>query len=135
MAYWLIKSEPDCYSWDQLKSDGRTHWDGVRNAAALQFMAQTKKGDQCFYYHTGNEKAIIGIAEVVRGSYPEPGEDNPRFVLFDVKPKKALKRPVTLKKIKADRRFADFALVRISRLGVMPVPEPLWHAILEMSEE
>jgi predicted RNA-binding protein with PUA-like domain len=134
MARWLLKTEPDDFSWSDLVRDKRANWTGVRNPQALQFMARIKKCDQALIYHTGKEKAVVGLAEVVRGAYPEPGEDNERFVLFDIQPARNLKHPVTLKTIKADKRFADFLLVRNSRLGVMPVPDPLWKAIIKMSE-
>lgn len=138
MATWLLKTEPDCYNWDQMASDRRTHWDGVRNAAAQLHMRNMREGDEAFFYHTGDEKAIVGLTRVVRGAYPDPevpGETaagDPKGVLVDVAPAKRAATPVTLAAIKADPRFAEFALVKISRLGVMPVPPALDKLIRRM---
>ncbi len=135
MPTWLLKTEPDCYHWDQMVKDGRTHWDDVRNAAAQLHMRAMREGDEAFFYHTGDEKAIVGLVRVVRGPYPDPevpGETaagDPKRVLVDLAPVKAAKTAVTLAQIKADPRFAEFLLVKISRLGVLPVPAAMDRAI------
>lgn len=139
MATWLLKSEPDCYHWDQMEKDRRTHWDDVRNAAAQLHMRNMREGDEAFFYHTGADKAIVGLVKVVKGPYPDPevpGETaagDPKGVLVDVAPVKKAKTPVTLKAIKADPRFAEFLLVKISRLGVLPVPPAMDKAIRKMA--
>jgi len=135
--HWLAKQEPDGprgYDIDQLKSDGRTVWDGVHNNLALKHMRNMKKGDLVLYYHTGDQRQAVGIMEVVRGPYPNPEEDNERFIAVDVKYKKHLKNPVTLEQMKREPRFEDWELLKISRLSVMPVPGHIWNRILEMSK-
>jgi len=132
MNYWLLKTEPGDYSYTDLEKDKRTVWDGVGNNQALLFMRSMKKGDQAFVYHTGKEKAIVGIAEVVRGAYPDPNEDDPKLVVVDIKAKNRLQSNVSLASIKADPDFVDFHLVRISRLSAMPVTSKLWKKILAM---
>src|SRR5262245_56352418 len=134
MANWLFKEEPDHYSLEQLFRDKRTVWDGVENNAALKHLRSVQKGDRVLYYHTGKEKAIVGVMEVVKGSYPDPKRDGERFVVVDVKPVSRLDRPVSLAEIKANPKFADFALVRISRLSVMPVTDELWVEIERLSK-
>jgi predicted RNA-binding protein with PUA-like domain len=135
MAYWLFKEEPDHYSIDQLFKDKRATWSGVSNNLALKHMRAVSKGDQVFYYHTGKEKAVVGVMEVVKGPYADPEGDDPRLVIVDVKPVRRFDRPVTLAEIKANPKFADFALVRISRLSVMPVTGEQWKAIEKLGEE
>ncbi|MEN0019513.1 MAG: EVE domain-containing protein [Planctomycetota bacterium] len=132
MATYLLKTEPDDYSYDDLVRDKREPWDGVKNAAAQKCMRSIKKGDEALIYHTGNERRIVGLAKVVRGAYPDPdnpGETaagEPKFVLIDIAPAKAAsKDEATLANIKADDAFADFALARQSRLSVMAVPAGL----------
>lgn len=132
MTTWLLKTEPEAYSYADLVRDKRTHWDGVTNAAAQKHMRDIAKGDEAFIYHTGDERAVVGLARVVRGAYEDPehaGErtaaGDPKFVRFDIAPKKEASSPVTLSEIKGDKRFGDFALVRQARLSVMPVPEDL----------
>lgn len=132
MTYWLMKTEPDDFGFDDLERVGREPWNGVRNATALRHMRQMRLGDLVFIYHTGNEKAIIGLAEVAAEAYPDPTEEDPRFVVVDVAVRQRLPRPVTLSEIKADPQFADWELVRISRLSVMPVSDQHWQAILGM---
>lgn len=134
MANWLLKTEPEDYSYDDLMKDKKTVWDGVGNNTALMHMRKVKKGDIAFIYHTGKEKQIVGIAEVVSNPYPDPKAENERFVVFDLKPKKKLKTPVTLQEIKSDDRFKDFDLVKISRLSAMPVSDKLWDTLLKLSE-
>jgi len=133
MARWLLKTEPDAYSWDDLARDKRTPWDGVTNALALKHMRTISKGDSALIYHTGDQRTIIGIAEVVAKPYPDPKENDPRIVVIDIKPKKKLARPVTLDEFKADRAFAGWDLLRNSRLSVMPVPLAMWNRIIAMA--
>ncbi|HEU4609213.1 MAG TPA: EVE domain-containing protein [Chitinophagaceae bacterium] len=132
MAYWLIKSEPSVYSWDQFVKDKRTFWDGVRNYAARNNLRSMKKGDLALYYHSNEGLAIVGIAEVVKEAYQDPGTDDNRWVAVDFKPKRALKNPVTLAAIKKDKRLASMALVRISQLSVQPVSNEEWEAIMDL---
>lgn len=134
MAYWLLKTEPEEFSWGMLVERGREPWTGVRNAAALKSMREMAPGDKAFIYHTGGERQIVGIAEVVMAAYPDPTGTDAKHVAVDVAPLQALGRPVTLAEIKADPAFADWQLVRQSRLSVMPVPEELWRRILRMGE-
>ena len=135
MANWLLKTEPEDYSYEDLMKDKKTVWDGVGNNTALMHMRKVKKGDIAFIYHTGKEKQIVGIAEVVSNPYPDPKAENERFVVFDLMPKKKLKTPVTLQEIKSDDRFKDFDLVKISRLSAMPVSDKLWDTLLKLSEK
>ena len=135
MAYWLLKTEPaHDYGYDDLEREGRTVWDGVKNNLALKHMRQVRKGDQALIYHSGKEKAAVAVADVVSDPYPDPNLDDDRFVVFDVAPLMRLHRAVTLKEVKADPAFADFALVRMSRLSVMPVPAALWKRLSKMAE-
>lgn len=134
MNYWLIKSEPNEYSWDDLVKLGRDHWDGVRNYAARLHMKNMKVGDLAFFYHSVNEKSIVGIAECVREYYPDPTTDDDRWVVVDFVPKEKLKRPVTLAEIKADERLSEMALIKISRLSVQPVKKEEFDIIIEMAE-
>ena len=131
MAKWLIKSEPNSYSWDDLVRDGRTEWDGVRNFVAQANLKKMKNGDQVFYYHS-NAKDIVGIAEVVKEAYPDDTDPSGDSVMVDVKPVKPFKNAVTLAQVKADKRFAELPLVRLSRLSVQPVPEDAWKQICEL---
>jgi predicted RNA-binding protein with PUA-like domain len=133
MAYWLFKEEPAHYSFDDLVRDKKTVWDGVENNLALKHLRAVKKGDRAFFYHTGDEKAVVGVVEVIKPAYADPKQDNPRLVVVDVKPIARLNRPVTLAEIKANAKFADFALVRISRLSVMPVTPVQWAEIERMA--
>ncbi len=135
MAYWLFKEEPEHYSLDDLFRDKRTTWAGVENNLALKHLRSVEKGDRVFYYHTGKEKAVVGVMEVVKGAYPDPERDDERFVVVDVKPVSRLDRPVSLAEIKANPKFADFALVRMSRLSVMPVTDKQWAEIERVSKQ
>jgi predicted RNA-binding protein with PUA-like domain len=135
MAYWLFKEEPDHYSLDDLVREKRTVWDGVENNLALKHLRSVKKGDRVFYYHTGSEKAVVGVMEVVKGPYRDPAGNDDRLVVVDVKPVRRLVRPVTLAEIKTNPKFADFALVRISRLSVMPVTDEQWEEIERLSKQ
>jgi predicted RNA-binding protein with PUA-like domain len=133
VAYWLLKTEPDCYSWDNLVRDKKARWDGVSNALALKHIRSMKKGDVALVYHTGDERAIIGAAQIISDPYPDPKADDDRVAVVDLKPMKKLEHPVTLDTIKSDPVFAGWELVRISRLGVMPVPPALWKRIEKLS--
>lgn len=129
---WLLKTEPSTYSFEDLVRDKRTTWDGVSNPVALSHLRAMRKGDQAFVYHTGAEKAIVGIARITGDARPDPKLDDSRLVVVELEPVRALRKPVSLAAVKADRRFADFALVRISRLSVMPVSPDFWKALLAM---
>ena len=129
---WLLKTEPSTYSFDDLVRDKRTTWDGVSNPVALSHLRAMRKGDQAFVYHTGAEKAIVGIARITGDPRPDPKLEDPRLVVVELEPVRALRKPVSLAAVKADRRFAAFALVRISRLSVMPVSPDFWKALLAM---
>ena len=120
-ACWLLKTEPSTYSWQDLVREKRTVWDGITNAAALIAMRQMKQGDEALIYHSGSERAIVGIAKIVKGAYPDPKRDDPKLAVVDVAPVTPLAEPVPLAAIKARKDLADFALVRISRLSTMPV--------------
>jgi predicted RNA-binding protein with PUA-like domain len=134
MAYWLAKTEPESFSYGDLEKLGQDRWNGVKNFAALKHMKQMELGDLVFIYHTGKEKAIIGVAEVISTFYPDPNETDERFIVVDVKPRYPLDRPVTLKEIKSNALFQEWELVRQSRLSVMPVSEEHWKYILELSK-
>lgn len=134
MNYWLVKQEPSAYSYDLLEKDKKTVWDGVHNNLALKHMRSMKKGDMAFFYHTGDEKQAVGIIEITSDPYPNPKEDDARFVVMDVRPVLRLKRPVTLDEIKKDAKFRGWELLKISRLSVMPVPKNLWDEIIKKSK-
>lgn len=133
--YWLCKQEPSTYNIEQLKKEKTTVWDDVHNNLALKHMTQMKKGDLAFFYHTGDEKQVVGIMEIISNPYPNPKEKNPRFVVMDVKYKKHLDSPVTLTQIKTNKKFKGWELLRISRLSVMPVPSQIWEEILKISQK
>jgi predicted RNA-binding protein with PUA-like domain len=135
MAYWLLKSEPDVYSYQDLARDKTTEWDGVANNTALIHIRNMKKGDLALIYHTGEVRAAIGIAEVISEPHPDKQLNDPKMAVVTVKAKRALKHPVTLAQIKADPAFAGFDLIRIGRLSVVPVPEKMWKRIEQMSAE
>jgi len=130
---WLFKEEPTHYSYDDLVRDGKTSWTGVRNPVAQRHLRTVKKGDRIFFYHTGDEKAVVGISRAAGNAYPEPADNTGKLFAVDVEPVKKLKAPVTLAAIKADKRFASFVLTRVPRLSVMPVSPDEWDAIVEMS--
>jgi len=134
MNYWLIKSEPEAYSWDDLVAKGTDHWDGVRNYAARNNMKAMKVGDLAFFYHSVKEKAIVGIAECVKEHYPDPTTDDDRWVVVDFSPKEKLKKPVTLEDVKADDRLENMDLLRLSRLSVQSVKKEEFDLILEKSQ-
>lgn len=133
MNYWLVKSEPFKYSWEQFIADGQTFWDGVRNHAARLHLLAMQKGDQVLFYHSNEGLAVMGIAKVLNTAAPDPTADDPRWVGVELKPYKSLKKPVTLQQIKAEKRLKDIALVRIGRLSVMPLKKEEFDVILELS--
>ncbi len=132
MACWLLKTEPASYAFSDLEQEGRTVWDGVANNWALQHLRSMQPGDKVFIYHSGKERSIAGIAEIVSRPYPDPALNDPKRTVVDVVPVKALSGSVTLDKIKADPFFKDFMLVKFTRLSVMPVDERIWQRILAM---
>ena len=134
MAYWLVKSEPGEWSWEDQVRAGRDHWDGVRNYQAANNLKAMKKGDLAFFYHSVKERRIVGIVRVVKEYYPDHTDPSGRFGMVDVEAVKPVKRPVTLAEIKAEPRLADLALVRQSRLSVVPVSDEHWKLICEMAE-
>jgi predicted RNA-binding protein with PUA-like domain len=133
MQYWLLKSEPSTYSWDQLVKDGRTNWSGVRNFTAARNLKTMKTGDRAFFYHSGDGPAIVGVAEIVKQAYPDPSDKEGRFVMVDVKALMPVKTPVTLAAIKAEKNLAAMTLVRQGRLSVSPVSAEEWRAISKMA--
>ena len=135
MAYWLIKSEPFKYSWDQFVKDKQTFWDGVRNYAARNNLRDMKKGDEVFFYHSNEGMEIVGIAKVAKEAYQDPTTEDPNWLVVDFKPVRKLKNPVSLAAIKAEKALADMALVRLGRLSVQPVTPAEWAAVLEMAGE
>ena len=132
MNRWLLKTEPTTYGWADLARERRATWDGVSNPVALGHLRAMRKGDEAFVYHTGGEKAIVGIARVASDPYPDPKLSDPKRVVVDLEPIRPLARAVTLASVKADKRFADFALVRQSRLSVMPVTAVQWDQLLAL---
>jgi len=133
MNYWLMKTEPNAYSWDDLVKDGQTYWDGVRNYAARNFMKEMKVGDLAFIYHSVKERNVVGIAEIIKEHYQDPTTDDDRWVAVDIKPIQQLENPVNLDQVKADERLQDTALVKISRLSVQPVKKEVFDIIVGMS--
>ena len=133
MATWLFKEEPTSYSFEDLVRDGRTRWSGVRNPLAQKHLHAVRKGDRVLYYHTGNEKAVVGVARAVTDAFPDPADRTGRRAAVDIAPVRRLPRPVALALIKADRSFAGFPLVRISRLSVMPVGAREWARIEKLA--
>ncbi len=126
---WLFKEEPSHYSYDAFAKDKRAVWSGIRNPVAQRHLHAVQKGDRIFYYHTGDEKAVVGIAKAASNAYPDPDDPSEKFAVVDIVPVRKLQRAVTLKEIKADSSFKDFPLVRISRLSVMPVTDDEWERI------
>ena len=132
MAYWLVKSEPSTYSWEQLVKEGRTFWSGVRNFQASSNLKAMKKGDRAFFYHSGEDKAVVGIADIVKEYYPDHTDESGKFGMVDVAAVAPLPKPVTLAQIKAEPKLKDLALVRQSRLSVVPIDEKSWKLICTM---
>ncbi len=134
MARWLLKTEPDDYSFDDLLRDGKTVWTGVKNNLALKYLRQIKAGDNLLIYHTGSQKAVVGIATAVSDAYSDPQATDATAAVVDIKVEKKLSAPVTLAAVKADRRLAEWELPRLGRLSVMPVSQDYWKIILTMAE-
>ena len=132
MNYWLMKTEPSTYSWEDLEKDKKTIWDGVRNFQARNNLKSMKKGDQVFIYHSMDDKAVVGIAKITKEFFPDP-KDN-EWASVEIAPVKKLKKPVTLAQVKADKRLSDMVLVRVSRLSVQPVKPGEYDIVLELSE-
>ena len=135
MAYWLVKSEPFKYSWDQFVKDKKTFWDGVRNYGARNNLKAMKKGDEVFFYHSNEGVEIVGIAMVVKEYYQDPTTEDEAWVVVDLKPVKKLKKSVPLAQIKSEKRLANMDLIRLGRLSVQSVKEEEWNIILELSEK
>ncbi len=133
-AYWLVKSEPNAYSWDDLVRDGSTYWDGVRNAQARNNLRAMKVGDAVLYYHSNIGKEVVGIAKVTKASYPDPTTDDDRWVVVDLEPVRPLTAPVTLAQVKADAKLSKVPLVTHSRLSVMPIEKPAFERILRLGK-
>lgn len=135
MQYWLVKSEPDVYGWEQFVKDKKTFWSGVRNYTARIHLKAMKKGDEVLFYHSNEGKEIVGIAKVTKEFYQDPTTEDTNWVAVDLKPVKKLKKPVKLSQIKADKRLQEMALVRLGRLSVQPITEKEWKIIMELAEE
>jgi predicted RNA-binding protein with PUA-like domain len=133
MAYWLLKSEPAKYSWDQMVKDGRTHWDGVRNFQAANNLRAMKVGDRAFFYHSNEGKDIVGVVEIARTAYPDPGDPSGKFVMVDIAPVLPVKQPVSLAEMKGVPELSSFSLLRQSRLSVCPVTDKEWAVICKMA--
>jgi predicted RNA-binding protein with PUA-like domain len=131
---WLFKEEPTHYSFDDFTKDRKTVWSGVRNPLAQKHLHSVRKGDRIFYYHTGDEKSIVGVAKALGDAYADPDDESGKAAVVDIGPEKKLPRPVTLAEIKADSSFKTFPLVRMSRLSVMPVTDDEWRRIMKMAE-
>jgi len=134
MQYWLLKSEPECFSYDDLVKKGREHWDGVRNYQARNNLQAMQNGDLCLFYHSVSEKAIVGVAEIASTAYPDPTIDDPRWVCVDVVPRQKLKKAVSLAAVRENPALQDMKLIRQSRLSVAPLTETEFHEILKMGE-
>ena len=134
MAQWLVKEEPEHYNYNQLVRERKTVWAGVRNPLAQKHLRSIRKGDRIFYYHTGKEKAVVAVARATSDAYPDPSDASGKLHVVDIAPETKLPQPVTLAAIKADKAFASFPLVRMSRLSVMPVTDAEWKRITEMSK-
>ncbi len=135
MAHWLIKSEPSAYSWDQFVKDKQTLWNGVRNYAARNHLKSMKKGEEVFFYHSNEGMEIVGIAKVIKEFYQDPTTDDPNWVVVDFKPHKKIKNLVSLAQMKAEKKLANMALIRIGRLSVSPVSDEDWEIIMNMAGE
>lgn len=133
MSYWLVKSEPNVYGWDELVKEKQTAWSGVRNYAARIHLKTMKKGDEVLFYHSNEGMEIVGIAKVSKEFYQDPTTEDTNWVAVDIKPVKKLKKPVTLSQIKSDKRLQEMALVRLGRLSVQPVTEKEWKIIMELA--
>ena len=134
MNYWLLKSEPDAWSWDNQVKEGASMWDGVRNYQARNNLKKMKINDLCFFYHSVTERSVIGIVKIVKEHYPDPTDKTKRFVVVDVKATKKLKNPVSLDQIKENNKLRNIPLIKQSRLSVMPLKKVEWNTIIKMSE-
>lgn len=130
MAYWLLKTEPSCYSYDDLERDKKTVWDGITNNLALKYLREMRKGDTAIIYHTGDEKRLVGLAEVSSDPFVDPKLNDPKLAVIELKPKKKLTRSLTLAEIKGNKKLQDFILVKMSRLSVMPVSGDQWKELV-----
>jgi len=134
MNYWLVKQEPESYSFEMFQKDGKTDWTGVRNFTARNNLKEMKVGDKVFYYHSGGERTVVGFATVSKAAFPDPTTDEPQWVAVELEAGKAVKTPVTLADIKANPKLAEMKLVKLSRLSVSPVTKEEWDEIVEMSK-
>lgn len=134
-THWLFKTEPSVYSYQQLVKDKKTMWDGVKNNLALKNLKDIKKGDEILIYHTGDEKAAVGVARALGEAYPDPSQKNPRMLVVDIEAVKTLPRPVTLAEVKANKKLANFDLVRLSRLSIMKVSDDQWDTMEGMAKQ
>jgi len=132
---WLFKTEPSVYSFQQLQKDQKTMWDGVKNNLALKNLKDIAKGDPILIYHTGDEKAAVGVARALGGAYPDPSQKNPRMLVVDIEAVKPLPRPVTLAEVKANKKLTNFDLVRLSRLSIMKVSDDQWEILEGMAKQ
>jgi predicted RNA-binding protein with PUA-like domain len=132
---WLFKTEPSAYSFQQLQKDKKTMWDGVKNNLALKNLKDINKGDEILIYHTGDEKAAVGVARALGGAYPDPSQKNPKLLVVDIEAVKPLPRSVTLAEVKANKKLADFDLVRLSRLSIMKVSDDQWEILEGMAKQ
>jgi predicted RNA-binding protein with PUA-like domain len=132
-GYWILKTDADTYPFEQLERERRAVWDGVTNALALKHIRSMAKGDHALIYHSGDDKALVGLARIVSDPYPDPKSDDPRLVVVDIEAGRWVPRPVTLAEVKADPAFADLGLVRMSRLSVIPVPPDQWKRLLSLA--
>jgi len=135
MSFWLLKTEPSTYSYDDLARDKKTTWDGVTNAAALKNIRAMKKGDLALVYHTGEQRTIVGVAEIASAPYADPNGDDEKLVVVDLKPKKKLKQQVSLETIKSDKAFSGWDLLRIGRLSIVPTPSAMWKRVMQLAGE
>jgi predicted RNA-binding protein with PUA-like domain len=132
---WLFKTEPSVYSFQQLQKDKKTMWDGVKNNLALKNLKDINEGDEILIYHTGDEKAAVGVARALGGAYPDPSKKDPKLLVVDIEPVKPLSRPVTLAEVKANKKLANFDLVRLSRLSIMKVSDDQWKILEGMAKQ
>lgn len=132
MAYWLLKTEPQEYSYTDLEQQGRAVWNGVKNPLALKYLRTMQPQDEALIYHTGKERAVVGIAQILTLPYPDPALDEPKLVVVDIQAMRSLTSPVTLAQIKQSNNFKDFDLIRLPRLSVVPVADQYWQQILQL---
>ncbi len=135
MAYWLLKSEPEVYSWENLQQEQRAVWDGVKNPLALKYLRTMQSSDEALIYHSGKERRVVGIAEIISEAYPDPALNDPKLVVVDIQAVRSLPQPVTLAQIKQQANLTRFDLIRLPRLSVVPVPAEYWQQILQLAGE